>query len=142
MAKKNKYKERVKTIDLKPFPYDVKLVVTDSIIETEKQIRTNNNDLCTKAKADESTGAMAMYSVHSRKMYILMPYACDIGYIAHEVWHIVRALLTSVGATLDNEVVAYYIGWLTREAARWNHTATVAQEAEKALDIAPTVVIE
>jgi len=127
---KHKFKERVRVIDLKPFPYEVKLVVTDSIIETERIIRKGFNDHCTKIVANDNTSAMAMHHKNARSMYLIMPYSCDIGYIAHEVWHIVRALMLNVGATFENEVMAYYIGHLTREAARWNSEATDAHEEE------------
>lgn len=123
MAKK-KLKEKTKVIDLKPFPHQLKLVVTNDLLASEKKIRALYNDACTKPASNSTTGALAMHSRGTRTMYILMPYTCDIGYIAHEVWHIVRALLTFAGAALENEVVAYYIGWLTREAAVFNYTVS------------------
>lgn len=123
--------EKTKTIELTPFPYDLVLVVTTDIQASEQKVRQKHGDLCSKLVSNERTGALSLYSPNSRFMHILMPFKCDIGYIAHEVWHIVRALLLQSGATLDNEVVAYYIGWLVREVTRFNFNKT--KEREKLL---------
>ena len=119
--------EKIKTLDLKPFPYDLKFIVTSSVMESERKLRAKLKDH-SPAKSNARTGAMAMYDRNLTTMYIIMPYKCDVGYIAHESWHIVRALLTYVNATLDNEVVAYYLGWITREATRFNFKVTKDRE--------------
>lgn len=136
---KSVFEGKTKTINLKPFPYTLKLVMTDDIRGTEKALRLKYGDVCTKIVANERTGAMAMHDKGLETMFILMPYKCDVGYIAHEVWHIVRAMLLYSGASLDNEVVAYYIGWLVREATVFNYTAS-KKKAELDKQAADTVV--
>lgn len=131
MSKKDNLEEKTKLIDLKPFPYDLRLIVTTDIVASEKKLREKYNDYCTKPVASIRTGAMAIHSRDLSIMHILMPYRCDVGYIAHEVWHIVRSLLLYSGATLDNEVVAYYIGWLVREATVFNFNVSKAREQVK-----------
>ncbi len=39
----------------------------------------------------------------------------DPGCVAHEAWHGVRHLLLDAGAILDNETVAYHIGYLVNQ---------------------------
>lgn len=139
MSNLNTPDEKSKTISLRPFPYELKLIVTDDIIASEKKIRLKHNDVCSKNVATSRTGAMAIHSRQLSTMYILMPYKCDIGYIGHEVWHIVRALLLYSGAGLDNEVVAYYIGWLIRESAVFNFKSTKKKEK---LDKGSEIVVQ
>jgi hypothetical protein len=136
---KDNLQEKTKLIELKPFPYDLKLIVTTDVAASEKKLRLKYNDICSKPVATERTGAMALHSRKLDVMHIIMPYRCDVGYIAHEVWHIVRALLLYSGATLDNEVVAYYIGWLVREATVFNFKVSKAKEK---LDKQPVIVVE
>jgi hypothetical protein len=39
--------------------------------------------------------------------------------IAHEAWHVVRKMLISRGAELDNEVVAYHVGFIAGEITKF-----------------------
>jgi hypothetical protein len=40
------------------------------------------------------------------------------GTIAHESWHAILNMLVRVGADLDNEVVAYHLGYLVDEIVK------------------------
>lgn len=135
--------EYATTIDLSPFPYELRIIVTDDIMVTEKRIRDSYKDK-SPLKADKNTGAMAMHSAGVKAMFILLPFACDVGNVAHEVWHTVRSLLLFVGAGLENEVVAYYLGWLTRESVRFNYEATKAYEKvlKRKLDKAKALLVK
>ncbi len=128
--KKSILDERTKTISLQPFPNELRLIVTTDIPASEKKVRERHNDYCTKIVSNARTGAISLHSKDLSIMHIIMPYRCDVGYIAHEVWHIVRSMLLYSGASLDNEVVAYYIGWLTREIIKFNFDATKIREKE------------
>lgn len=125
-------KDKIRTIRLQPFPYEVKFVMSHNLKETERRLRKKHGDVCSKLTANGRTGAMTLHDRNLPTMYVLMPYWCDVGFIAHEVWHIVRAMLTYVGAGLDNEVVAYYIGWLSKEAITFN--VNESEAFDKALD--------
>lgn len=118
------FRERHKVIDLQPFPYELRLIVSNDIIQSEKNYRKKNGDLCSRTVADAGTGAITLTSANLRALTIIAPYKCDIGYIAHEVCHVVNKMFQFVGARYESEVWAYYQGWLTREAARFVYEET------------------
>lgn len=122
------FRERQKVIDLRPFPYDLRLIVSNDIVQSEKNFRRKHGDLCSKVTADDGTGAVTLTAVNLRSLTVVMPYQCDIGYIAHEICHVVNKLFQFVGAKYEAEVWAYYQGWLTREAARFVYTETAKYE--------------
>lgn len=122
------FRERKKSIDLQPFPYNLHLIISNDIVKSETSYRRKNGDLCSKTVADGGTGAVTLTSPDLRSLTIIMPYRCDIGYIAHEVCHVVNKMFQFVGAKYESEVWAYYQGWLTREAAKFNYSETEKYE--------------
>jgi hypothetical protein len=108
--------QKVKVIDIKPFPYELRLIVTNNIKEAEVRYRRSRKDH-SEPVADGNTGAITLTSHDLRSIVIIMPFKCDIGYIAHEVCHAVNRLFQFVGAKYESEIWAYYHGWFVREAA-------------------------
>jgi hypothetical protein len=58
-----------------------------------------------------ATGALWIFNPTTQDAHIILPFRPDMGMIAHECWHCVRRLLRYIGAELDNEVVAYHLGY-------------------------------
>jgi hypothetical protein len=43
----------------------------------------------------------------------------SINAIAHESWHVVRRIMDHLGADLDNEMVAYHLGYLVEKVFKF-----------------------
>lgn len=75
---------------------------------------------------DKDTEAMCMFS-NSASTCLILHLDAPPAVIAHECWHSICKLLQNRGAELDNETVAYHLGYLVGEvhkfqkvaAARW-----------------------
>lgn len=46
---------------------------------------------------------------------LILHESCSPGIVAHESWHAIRRILTSLDVELDNEAVAYHIGYLVNK---------------------------
>lgn len=120
---KEKVKDKIKTISLRPFPYEVKIVVTKNIPAYEKSVRAKNND-STPSIADKNTGGLTMTAHNLRALHLILPPGASINAITHETTHVVRKLLQFVGAKFESEIVAYYTGWLVEEVAKFVYANT------------------
>jgi hypothetical protein len=60
----------------------------------------------------EHTEAITVHVADDPCSYIFLPHNAAVGTIAHEAWHVVRRMLEYVGADLENENVAYHLGFL------------------------------
>lgn len=127
---KEKVKDKVKTISLRPFPYEVKIVVTSNIPAYEKSVRAKNNDHSPNI-ADKNTGGLTMTAHNLRSLYLIVPPGASINAITHETTHVVRKLLQFVGAKFESEIVAYYTGWLVEEVAKFVYANTDSKKLTK-----------
>ena len=64
------------------------------------------------------TYAITLHQVGNNLTYIIFPFGASVGSIAHECWHAVRKMLLHLNAKLDNEVVAYHLGYLVNQVYR------------------------
>jgi hypothetical protein len=105
--KKTKFGDYRFRVDFPVFGYAVFVVFSDDM---EKSVKLRYN----RMEAGPSYQAM-----HCRELGV--PYShlffkigdCPSGTIAHESWHVVRYLLADFcGCNLDNETVAYHLGYL------------------------------
>jgi hypothetical protein len=127
---KEKIKDKIKTISLRPFPYEVKVVVTKNIRAYEKRIRDKNNDT-TPLTADKNTGGLTMTAHNLRALHLILPPGASINAITHETTHVVRKLSQFVGAKFESEIVAYYTGWLVEEVAKFVYANTDTKKLTK-----------
>lgn len=51
--------------------------------------------------------------------FIFLPYHASVGTIAHEAWHIIKAMMERMDVELDSETVAYHLGYLVDEIFRF-----------------------
>ncbi len=116
--KKEKFVEKIIKFDISPFNYDLVVVVSDSVTKS----RANRNELLGFYEPDEHHAAMHCWVGHMS--YIFLPYAADIGSVAHEVFHFVWRLMQWIGAEHNNEVMAYHQGHYTREIAKFAYEST------------------
>lgn len=63
---------------------------------------------------DESgtTNALCLHYPSEMKTEVVLKLNATHGTIAHECWHAVRHMLLQLDAGLDNEVVAYHLGYV------------------------------
>ena len=59
------------------------------------------------------------YAIHAYNnngsAVLIFPPEVGVVVIAHECWHAVRAMMEWAGVSLDNECVAYHLGYLTQK---------------------------
>ena len=73
----------------------------------------------TKAvEMDENTHGLAVHTDNAFS-YIFLPYHTSAGDIAHEAWHVIRQMMKYLGIELENESVAYHLGYLTDKIFRF-----------------------
>lgn len=66
------------------------------------------------AKDNDDADAVTLFD-GAHTCYIFLKPAADPGAIAHEAWHAVLRMLTTMGVEGDNEVVAYHLGYLVNK---------------------------
>lgn len=63
--------------------------------------------------------ALSVHVDDDLKSFIFLTSDSDAGTVAHEAWHCVSRMLEASGAELDDEVVAYHLGYLVRRIQTW-----------------------
>ena len=108
-----KFKERKKSIKFPIFVnYTVNIIVTNDKQKSLKKIANKYKLVIDQDHFEALSINVSDYSTS----FLLFGENPSVGTIAHEVWHTVRHMLVEwVGAGLDNEVVAYHLGYLTQQ---------------------------
>ena len=106
-------KSRVKVIT---FPvlcdYIVHVEVTTDMKATFKKYKTPREDW--KEEYDNGN-AFTSRAKSNPVTFIFVRPNVSTGTIAHECWHAVVNIFEYVGANIDNELMAYHLGYLTNE---------------------------
>lgn len=119
-SKQPKFVEKVKSFDMDHFNYDVKVIVSNDP-EGSRILRAKELGPYTR-----DTGTTAVTHSGSGRSVIFLPFNACISYIAHEVYHVMWHAMKYIGAVHENEVMAYHIGYLTRDIAKFNFEASSA----------------
>lgn len=85
------------------FAKDMKAAADDLKIEYSRDFFSDTGAACFHVKGQSNS-----YMFFTEKGNV---HPADV---AHEAWHVTRRLLDYVGAELDNETVAYHVGFLVR----------------------------
>jgi hypothetical protein len=112
--------ERRKHFNLKPFPYDIHVFVTNDIAQCHDRWGKRANVFTEEEM--KSIMALTVTDPSWSDCYIFLEEGCSLEEIAHEVTHAVIYFLTYVGAAQDSEFMAYYIGWLTDRISNFVRT--------------------
>ena len=67
------------------------------------------------------TEACAIHICDEPFSFIFLPYNANVGSIAHEAWHVIRQIMEHTNVELDNEAVAYHLGYLTDGIFKFVH---------------------
>lgn len=99
----------IKIIEFPVLNYTVHAETTKDLSKTVKRYPVTEDF--------DTTGTMAC-AIHIDNegfSFLFLPYKCSPGVVAHESWHVIRRMAEWVGAELDNEMIAYHLGYLTDE---------------------------
>lgn len=105
------FRERIKKLNLDPFP--TRLYIVASTDPQKSRIKRSN----ILGHYDWAPDTVALHSTDGPISYIFIENGADIGDITHEIYHVVHRLMEYIGAKHENEVMAYFMGYLVREAA-------------------------
>ena len=89
------------------FHWSIDIVVTDRVVDYARHRGWSGSD----GREVTTAGLTLLFPDELLTVIIIQPDA-NAGTIAHECWHCVRQMLLHMGATLDNEVVAYHLGYV------------------------------
>jgi hypothetical protein len=67
---------------------------------------------------EENTHGLAVHTDNAFS-YIFLPYDTSAGDIAHEAWHVIRHMMEYLSIELDNEAVAYHLGYMVNKIFRF-----------------------
>ena len=98
-----KFREQQTTINFPIFGYRVKLAVTNDV-PTSIARRISGFDAA-------HTAAMVLVS-DNLAVLMIIPIDANEALVAHESWHAIHKMLEVMQADLDNETVAYHLGYL------------------------------
>lgn len=65
----------------------------------------------------KDTQGIAIHCKDESRSFIFLPFHVSAGTIAHEAWHVIRRMMDYLGIELDNEAVAYHLGYLVNKIA-------------------------
>ena len=126
----NTPKKKVKTIIVHEykmkvqFPvwhYDIYVVLTSNVDLSTKKISDmiNSTELKCGKYSDSAHGGCHIAHHKALDSYVILPTDAPCGAVAHEAWHAIRYMLTSAGADLDSETVAYHLGYLVNQIIKF-----------------------
>jgi len=64
---------------------------------------------------DYSDKEARVFTCESHHCYMFLPTDACVRTIVHECWHVMKAMMVYVGIKLDQETVAYHLGYLTQK---------------------------
>jgi hypothetical protein len=68
---------------------------------------------------NEDCEAMTVYGHSGCVIFMFLKPNVSVGTIAHESWHAIRAMFESIGVEIENETVAYHLGYLVNKVFRF-----------------------
>lgn len=78
----------------------------------------------------ENTGAICMKSDTATSM-LIFDINAPCGIIAHECWHAIRRMIVFHGGELENEVVAYHLGYLVEQVCKFQKASARPRRSRK-----------
>lgn len=108
-------KNRRSTVTFAVFGYVVLIIQSRDIVATGKKLKEDLNN---------AEAAFCTKDDQPYKGWLVFGLEPDEGVIAHEAAHCIRHMLTSAGATLDDETFAYHLQFLVGRIHRFLKRAT------------------
>lgn len=97
------------------YGYKLRVTITENVGATARKIYPD-------LPVNQTTGIIE--AIHVVKdccntAHIVIPYEAGINCIVHECSHFVWWLMDQIGAQLENEVVAYHLGYTVERVCEW-----------------------
>ncbi len=70
------------------------------------------------SEIDNNAHAMVIHDDNASS-YVFLPMKPAVGTIAHEAWHVIKGMMEYAGVELDNETVAYHLGYLVNKISKF-----------------------
>jgi hypothetical protein len=100
------YSYRKAKIEFPAFHWTVEVVVTTYVLKYARHVGWSGD------RDESTTHGINMFFPDDLTTVIVIPLNASAGTIAHEAWHSIHRMLVHLGAGLDNETVAYHLGYL------------------------------
>ncbi len=97
------------------FDYKVHVELSTNLKRSEERIKRQLDKVSVVVEEDITRGGVHLSHIDLSESWLVLPYRAAPSTIAHESWHVVYRMLTRMGAGLDNETVAYHIGYLVNK---------------------------
>lgn len=104
-------KERIKRLDIDPFNYTAYIVITNSVQQSAAKRGAPVGEVVGAFHMTPDNGALTSQ--------IVLPVDADPSVVAHEAFHCVWHIMQSIGAQMENEVMAYTLTYLITEILRF-----------------------
>lgn len=106
-------RERQKTIKFPVWSdYTVRIIITRDFATSAKMHCDSDVEISCKALTihigDDNDS-------ETKQSFIFLMPDCDVDSLVHECWHVVYRMMDYFGASLEDEVVAYHLGYLTQQ---------------------------
>lgn len=108
-----------KSIFFAAWDYYVHIIVTNNFDATAHKLKLERDD--TDSLDDKTVGGVCFHVKDNGVSYLFIRPKAIVRVVAHEAWHCVCRILEYADAELDNETVAYHLGYLTGEAYAFAH---------------------
>jgi hypothetical protein len=122
-------------IPLPLYDYRIYVIFTESLKETSKVLISQGLLAKNTDMGDETTGAFHIKFSNQSYSYLVFKMNADSNQITHECYHAVSTLFKWIGATHEEELFAYHLGYLVREVTK-DQSAAI-KKLQKALDKLP-----
>lgn len=90
--------------------YDVYVIVTNDFFKASRKLNHEEHDESWYG----STGAVALHTIDKGESFILLKPNASVDHVVHEAWHVIRRMFEWISAELENEMVAYHLGYLVQ----------------------------
>lgn len=122
--KPNEYKKTIKMGNA--IPYEVTVILTDDVNNS----RSGRSHFLGPWRELPNTGAVHSGMENEGRSFIFLPHEFRIDYIVHESYHCIVRILEYVGASHEEEIVAYFLGYLVSEIAIFTEKTLQRRESE------------
>lgn len=114
--------ERRKTITFPAFlDYRVVIILTTDKKKTYEKFMKMSDVL----PNDYNFTALHIFIGEEKTSYLIFtPKDSDPGTVAHECWHCLKQICSWLGAKVENELIAYHLGYLVNEVYSFIHKKT------------------
>ena len=131
--------------------YDIHIVLTSNVDLSTGRIQRDIEDTELDFSMEHKSEHGGCHIAHKKALdsYVILPMDAPCSAVAHEAWHAIRYMLTSAGAELDSETVAYHLGYLVGQIIRFliknekhqNDLRKKRREANRAKKISKEVLL-